>query len=75
MGLLFDIRPMRTDGAMLGTNFRSRDYDRTLTQDLVNDLWALSDQKGPLVEKILFNDRKVQGVNPVPKDGGVHNKS
>lgn len=71
-GVIVDIRPMRNDGAMSGTTFRSSDYNRSLTQELVNDLRALTDQKGPLVEKILFNDGKVQGVTPVRKDRGVH---
>ncbi len=70
-GVIVDIRPMRTDGTMSGTNFRSRHYDRALTQELVNDLLALTDHKGSLVEEILFNDTKVQGVRPL-NDGGIH---
>ena len=71
-GVIVDLRPIRQDGAQQRVTYHSPDYDRALTQELVNDLLALTDQKGSLVTEILFNDAKVIGVTRVTNDNGVH---
>ena len=60
-GLEVDIRLMRNDGKLAGTDYRSKPYSRELTQDLVNAL-----RNHPNVVKILFNDPNVQGVQYYP---------
>lgn len=54
-----DIRVMRSDGAEAGVAYTDPTYSRSLTQELVNLLWATGQ-----VEVILFNDPAVEGVQP-----------
>jgi endonuclease G len=62
-GLDVDFRILRTDGARIGITFQSPSYSRTRTQALVNTILS-----NPIlrVKVILFNDNKVQGVQPWP---------
>jgi peptidoglycan hydrolase-like protein with peptidoglycan-binding domain len=55
-----DLRLPRNDGAELPVmDYRDGTYSRTLTQHLVDKLWATGE-----VEVILFNDPNIKGVMP-----------
>lgn len=60
IGKNVDIRPVRTDGAMLPTNINDPSYDPQRTQDLVNEINA-----DPNVRVIYFNDPNITGVKPL----------
>jgi hypothetical protein len=67
-GRNIDIRPLRKDGAKLGVEFKSKDYNREATRLLVQILLAHSN-----VKKILFNDLKIEGVREFPgHDNHLH---
>lgn len=62
-GYSFDVRPMRTDNAQVGsTTWRSPSYDRARTQQLVNDFRASGK-----VKAIWFNDPAIKGVIPMAR--------
>jgi peptidoglycan hydrolase-like protein with peptidoglycan-binding domain len=69
-GLDVDIRPLRADGRDAATTFKSPEYSRALTQQLVNMIRS----NGVLrVRAILFNDPKVRGVKYWPgHDNHLH---
>lgn len=54
-----DIRPVRHDGAEAPVGWWDDAYSRSMTQALVDLLWATGD-----VELILFNDPHIRGVKP-----------
>jgi Penicillin-insensitive murein endopeptidase len=58
-GIEADIRPLRKDHEEEPTTFRSSDYSRALTQELVDVITANSVLT---VNKIFFNDPNVRGV-------------
>lgn len=60
-GTNVDIRPMRSDGAHVGTNWRSPGYDRAVTQRLIDAFLATG-----RVRNIWFNDPAIKGVTPYP---------
>lgn len=60
-GTNVDIRPMRSDGAPVGANWRLPGYDRAATQRLVDAFLATG-----RVRNILFNDPAIKGVMPYP---------
>lgn len=68
-GVGIDIRPVRKDGKQVGgTNYKADPaYDREATQRLVYMLL-----KTGRVEKILFNDSKVKGVEPSDDTHDIH---
>jgi penicillin-insensitive murein DD-endopeptidase len=56
-GLEVDIRLMRSDGKLAGTDWRNAEYSQALTQDLVDAF-----KSHPNVARIYFNDPKVTGT-------------
>lgn len=69
-GLNVDIRPVRNDNSEEAVTYKDATYSRTLTQDLVNLIYA-----NPVltVSSILFNDPGVQRVKPYTgHDNHVH---
>ena len=56
-----DLRPVRKDGAPQGVSWRDPAYDREATQKLVD-----SARKLPQVDRIIFNDPEIKGVQFYP---------
>ncbi len=56
-----DIRPSRRDGLEAPVGWMDWAYSRELTQELVDLLWSTGE-----VERILFNDPHIRGVQPWP---------
>ncbi|MCX5805758.1 MAG: penicillin-insensitive murein endopeptidase [Proteobacteria bacterium] len=54
-----DVRPMRNDWVESNVSYKSPYYSQELTQGLVNILL-----KNPNIDKILFNDPGIKGVQP-----------
>jgi len=59
-GTNIDVRPMRSDVAEVGTNWRSPSYDRAATQRLIDAFLASG-----RVRNIWFNDPAIKGVTPM----------
>lgn len=60
-GIDVDFRLLRTDGARVGVRYQDRAYSRSRTQALINTIRA---NRVLPVERILFNDPHVTGVEP-----------
>lgn len=60
-GVDVDFRLLRTDGARVGVRYQDRAYSRSRTQALINTIRA---NRVLPVERILFNDPHVTGVQP-----------
>ncbi|HYI94833.1 MAG TPA: penicillin-insensitive murein endopeptidase [Bryobacteraceae bacterium] len=54
-----DLRPLRTDHAETGVNYKDRSYSRGLTQDFVNTIRSSSTLP---VKSVFFNDSSISGV-------------
>ena len=59
-GLQIDIRPIRLDGSEAPVNWRSSQYDRAATQQLVDIL-----RSNQNVLNVYFNDPQIKGVSPL----------
>lgn len=69
-GFDVDIRPLRSDGARVSVTYEDEAYSKSRTQELVNTIRASSVLR---VDRILFNDPNVRGVQPWPgHDNHLH---
>jgi RHS repeat-associated protein len=62
-----DIRPMTNEGGTARTTYKSSNYNRALTDELVQSLKQI-----PGVKSIVFNDPQIQGVKRDKKGVKVH---
>jgi len=57
LGTSFDVRPMRKDGQMLGVRWQDPNYDREMTQRLVDTLLNTGG-----VTRVIFSDPQIRGI-------------